>query len=240
MANSHSTLETTLAWSVHIFTASGLLAAFMAILAITDKDWRSAMAWLFVALVIDGIDGTFARLFNTKEVLPHIDGKTMDYVIDFSTYAIIPAYFFYTAELVSTDWNLPLTFLILIVSVIYYAKDGMVSSDYYFIGFPVMWNMVVFFLVFVFSLSKLGNAAIIVIFSVMHFLPIRFAYPSRATRLKTLTIIFTLIMLVSMPIIVWFYPNTPIWIKWIATGSLTYFGLLAVVDTFGLWNPKKQ
>ena len=69
MNQTYSTIEKTLAWSVHIFTASGLLAAFMAILAINAKDWRSAMAWLFVALIIDGVDGTFARLFKTKEVL---------------------------------------------------------------------------------------------------------------------------------------------------------------------------
>lgn len=232
MNQSYSPSEKLLAWSVHIFTASGLLAGFMAILAINVKNWRSAMAWLFVALVIDGIDGTFARKFKTKKVLPNINGKTMDYVIDFSTYAIIPAYFFYNAELVYSNWNLPLTFLILIVSVIYYGKEGMVSDDYYFIGFPVMWNVVVFYLIFVFSLNKSGNAAIIVIFSILHFVPIKFAYPSRATRLKTLTIIVTAILLLAMPAIVWLYPNTPIWIKWIANLCLAYFGILAVLDTF--------
>jgi phosphatidylcholine synthase len=206
----------------------------MAILAINDKNWRIAMAWLFVALVIDGIDGTFARKFKTKEVLPKINGKTMDYVIDFANYAIIPAYFFYNAELVNSAWNLPLSFLILLVSVIYYGKEGMVSDDYYFVGFPVMWNVVVFFLIFVFSLNEFGNAAIIVIFSILHFVPVKFAYPSRAIHLKTLTLIFTAIMLTAMPLIVWIYPNAPNWLKWIAIASLTYFGVLAVVDTFGL------
>ncbi len=212
----------------------------MAILAINIKDWRAAMAWLFVALIIDGVDGTFARKFKTSEILPYINGKTMDYIIDFATYAIIPAYFFYMAELVYPAWNLPLTFLILLVSVIYYGKEGMVSDDYYFVGFPVMWNVVVFFLIFVFSLNEIGNAAIIIIFSILHFLPIKFAYPSRATRLKTLTLIFTVIILLIMPVIVWFYPNVPAWIKWMAVGCLVYSGFLAVVDTFGLWKTKEQ
>lgn len=234
MNHSYNTLDKALAWSVHIFSASGLLAGFMAILAINAKNWRAAMAWLLVALFIDGIDGTFARRFKVEEVLPNINGKTIDYIIDFATYAIIPAYFFYMAELVDPAWNLPLTFLILLVSAIYYGKEGMVSEDYYFIGFPVMWNVVVFFLLFIFYLSELGNAAIIVIFSIMHFLPIKFAYPSRATRLQTLTIIFTIIILLAMILAVWFYPNVPIWLKWTAVGSLTYFGLLAVVDTFEL------
>jgi phosphatidylcholine synthase len=234
--HSYSILEKTLAWSVHIFTASGILAGFMAILAITAKDWRTAMGWLFVALVIDGIDGTFARLFKTAETLPNINGKTMDYVIDFATYAIIPAFFFYQAELVSPAWNLPLTFLILLVSVIYYGKEGMVSDDYYFIGFPVMWNVVIFFLIFVFSLETWGNAAIIIIFSILHFVPIKFAYPSRAIRLKTLTIIVTAILLIAMPVIVWFYPEVPDSLKWVANICLAYFGVLAVIDTLGSVN----
>lgn len=233
MSNSDNISIKVLAWSVHIFTATGLLAGFMAMLAITAKNWREAMAWLLVALVIDGVDGTFARKFNTREVLPNFNGKTIDYVIDFANYAIIPAFFFYSAELVFPAWNLPLTFLILLVSVIYYGKEGMVSDDYYFIGFPVMWNVVVFFLIFVFSLNAWANAALVIIFAVMHFLPIKFAYPSRATRLKTLTLIFTAAMLISMPVIVWFYPNVPTFLKWIATGSLVYFGCLAVYDTFG-------
>lgn len=234
MSHSYTNIEKTLAWSVHFFSAFGILAGFMAILAINAKDWRVAMAWLFVALLIDGIDGTFARKFKTAEVLPNMNGKTIDYVIDFATYAIIPAYFFYMAELVSPTWNLPLTFLILLVSAIYYGKEGMVSDDYYFIGFPVMWNMVIFYLIFVFSLGSFGNAAIIIALAVLHFIPVKFAYPSRATRLKTLTIIFTLILLVAMPLIVWLYPNVPFWLKLVAVGSLIYFGVLAVADTFEL------
>lgn len=240
MTQSYSITEKVLAWSVHIFTASGLLAGFMAILAITAKNWRAAMAWLLVSLVIDGVDGTFARKFRTVEILPNFSGKTMDYVIDFATHAIIPAYFFYTAELVYPVLNLPLTFLILMVSVIYYGIEGMVSGDYYFMGFPVMWNVVVFFVFFVFSLNETGNAAVIIIFAVMHFLPIKFVYPSRATRFKTATLIFTGIILISMPSILWLYPHTPIWLKWIAILSLAYFGILAFTDTFGLWKPKTK
>lgn len=221
-----------LAWFTHFFTASGLLAGFMAILAIAEKNWRSAMAWLLVALAIDGFDGTLARKFKVKEVLPNVDGKTIDYVIDFATYAIIPAYFFYQANLVQESWNLPLSFLILMVSAIYYGKEGMVSDDYYFVGFPVMWNIVVFYLVFVFSLSEIGNAAIIVIFSILHFVPIKFAYPSRATRLRFVTITVTAFFLINTSLVVWFYPNVPNWLKWAANACLAYYGILAISDTF--------
>ncbi len=232
MIHSYKTTDKIAAWSVHIFSACGLLVGFMAILAINAKNWQAAMAWLLAALAIDGIDGTFARKFKTAEVLPKMNGKTIDNVVDFTTYAVIPAYFFYMNGLVEPSWNLPLTFLILLVSVIYYGKEGMISEDFYFIGFPVMWNVVVFYLVFVFSLNSLGNALIIISLSILHFLPVKFAYPSRATRLKTLTVVFTAIILLVMPLIVWLYPNVPIWLKWIAVLNLVYFGGLAVLDTF--------
>lgn len=215
-----------------MFTASGLLAGFMAILAINEKDWRATMFWLIAALIIDGIDGTFARIFKVKEVLPFIDGKTIDYVIDFATYAIIPAYFFYEAELVETHWRLPLTFLILMVSALYYGKEGMVSADNYFIGFPVLWNVVVFYLVFVLSCSPLINGLLVVFFAVLHFLPIKFAYPSQASRLKGITIIASIIFLIALPVIVFKYPACPTWLKMIPILSIVYFGGIAFYDTF--------
>ena len=80
------------AWSVHIFTASGLLAGFMGLLAAIEGDYRAAMLWMLATLVIDGVDGTFARMARVGEVLPEVSGKTIDYVIDFFTYCILPAY----------------------------------------------------------------------------------------------------------------------------------------------------
>lgn len=227
-------IEKALAWSVHIFTASGLLAGFMAILAINEKNWRLAMFWLIACLIIDGIDGTFARKFRVKEVLPYMDGKTIDYVIDFATYAIIPAYFFHEADLVTLDWKLPLTFLILLVSALYYGREGMVSDDNYFIGFPVLWNMVVYYLVFVLDCPPLINGLLVILFAILHFVPIKFAYPSQASRLKKITLIATLIFLIALPLSVYFYPiHYPI-LQILMVLNLLYFGGIAIYDTW-IW-----
>jgi phosphatidylcholine synthase len=225
-------VEKSLAWTVHIFTASGLLAGFMAILSIQAKDWKATMFWLFLSLVIDGIDGTFARQFKVKEVLPDMDGRIMDYVIDFATYAIIPAYFFYEADLVPVEWELGLTFIILLVSALYYGKTGMVSDDKYFIGFPVLWNLVIFYMVFVVDFSPLINAFFIVFFAILHFVPIKFAYPSQASRLKGLTRLVSLIFLLAMPTVVYLYPVCPFWLKAIMMLTILYFGGIAIWDTF--------
>ena len=228
------------AWAVHIFSACGLLAGFLSILAINRSDWRAAMAWLLVALLIDGIDGTFARKFKVKEKLPIVDGKMIDTVVDFTNYAVVPAYFIYMAGVVPPALGLPIAFLILIVSAVYYGKEGMVSEDFYFVGFPVMWNVVVFYLVFVFPNSQttldprplpLINTAVIVILAAMHFIPIKFAYPSRASSMRISTTVATVSILVLMPVIVWVYPQVPAWLRILAVGNLAYFGGLAVYDT---------
>lgn len=227
-----SFIEKALAWSVHTLTASGLVAGFMAILAINDQSWRVAMLWLIAALVIDGIDGTFARMFRVQEVLPKVNGKTMDYIIDFATYAIIPAYFFHQAGLVAAPWSLPCTIIILIVSALYYAKEGMVSEDYYFVGFPVMWNLVIFYLFFIFDFGSLVNALLIIFFAVLHFVPIKFVYPSRVRHYRKLTLAVTTIVLVIYALILLMYPEKNFWLMLISVICAIYYGVMAIYNTW--------
>ncbi len=229
---SPSFFQKVFAWSVHLFTASGLLAGFMAILAINEKDWRMAMIWLVISLVIDGIDGTFARMARVKEVLPYMDGTTIDYVIDFATYAIIPAYFFHQAELVPEDWRLACTAIILLVSALYYGKTGMVSDDMYFIGFPVLWNMVVFYMIFIFHFSPVVNAAFILAFAILHFVPIKFVYPSQAKSFKALTVGVTVVFILSLLLILYYFPVEIVWLRWAAILCMIYYAGMGVYNTW--------
>ncbi len=231
-ASSFSFTQKSLAWMVHTFTASGLVAGFMAILAINEGDWRTAMFWLIGCLIIDGVDGSLARLFRVKEVLPYMDGKTIDYVIDFATYAIIPAYFFYMAQLTPEPWNLACTIIILLVSALYYGKDGMVSHDMYFIGFPVMWNMVVFYLIFVFQSGSVWTVLVVLIFAILHFVPIKFVYPSQAIRFRRLTLALTVLFFISLVLILFLYPTTSIWLRGLAIATALGYGALAVYNTW--------
>lgn len=222
-----------LAWSVHLFTASGLLAGFMSILAINNEDWRGAMLWLFLALFIDGIDGTFARLFKVREVLPNMDGMMIDYIVDFITYALIPAYFFFMADLVPGVGGLFMAFLMLLVSAVYYGKKGMVSADMHFVGFPVLWNLIVFVLIFVLPLSPIGNIIIVILFSILHFVPLKFAYPSRAIRFKNLTLAVSFFSMLLGFWATWIYPQREGWLSGMILAGLAYYLALALYETYG-------
>jgi phosphatidylcholine synthase len=232
LKSSYSLLQKVLAWSVHIFTSSGLVAGFMAMIAIQAHDWRTAMFWLIIALIIDGIDGSFARIFRVKEVLPFMDGKTIDYVIDFANYAIIPAYMFYESELVPEVWRLPLTALILLVSALYYGKEGMVSDDNYFMGFPVLWNMVMYYYLFVTDYSSTAYIILTLIFAILHFVPVKFVYPSQNDRFKIPTIINTVLFIGTLAALVFYYPQRPVLLEVSAYGTALYYALMAVYNTW--------
>lgn len=169
------------AMSVHLFTTSGIIAGFYAIVNIAEGDFKTAFWLLLLCQVIDGIDGTFARIFKVTETLPWMDGKMIDYVVDFCTYAVIPTYLIYQSQVLPPEVRDACTCLILLVSGIYYGKSGMVSDDMHFVGFPVMWNFAAFFLVFVHPEYPWWNAFTVLVLSILHFVPIKFAYPSRKT-----------------------------------------------------------
>ena len=210
------------AYSVHIFTASGLIAALLSISAIAQHEFRDAMLWLWVCFAIDGLDGTFARWVRVKEVLPDMNGSTIDYVIDFATYAIIPAFFFYEANILPEGYRLMGASMILISSALYYGKQGMVSSDYYFVGYPVLWNFNVLYQYFIFPCGQWLNLVLILFFSILHFIPIKVPYPSQSSSYRLWNMLFISLFFILNIAAVWLYPTVPTWLLWASGVGITY------------------
>jgi phosphatidylcholine synthase len=221
-----------LAWSVHIFTSLGLLSAFMALIAIDQNDWKACFLWLFVSFIIDSLDGSFARKCRVEEVLPNMDGKAIDYVIDFSTYAIIPAYFFYKAQMVSPTLMPIAIIAILISSAMYYGKKNMVEDGQYFMGFPVLWNFVVFFQFFVLQNNQLVNFISVLILALLHFAPLRFAYPSRSRQYFVLHLVVSVIGLAGASMVLYLYPQRSDLMEWATILGGLYFSCFVIIDTF--------
>ncbi|MBK8473259.1 MAG: phosphatidylcholine synthase [Sphingobacteriales bacterium] len=228
----HSLFAQLRAGSVHLFTSMGVVAGFLALLAVADHRWQAVALWLGVAQIIDGIDGTFARRWRVKEVLPNWDGRSIDYVVDFTTYAVVPAYFMYEAALFPPVLAVGLSAAVLLTSAMYYGKDGMVSDDFYFVGFPVMWNAAAVYLFFVVDWTDWANAAFVAFLCALHFVPIKFPYPSRTALFSRLTIVVSALLVLSCAMAVYQYPNTqPIW-QWLAIAAVLYYLLLGLYVTF--------
>ena len=73
------------AWLVHLYTASGIVLAFLAARSIIDFDYRTAFFWLWLQVVVDATDGLLARRFRVRERIPWFDGAKLDDIADYLT-----------------------------------------------------------------------------------------------------------------------------------------------------------
>src|SRR5687768_17857310 len=85
-------VKKTLAWSVHLFTATGAIWGFLSLLAIFEENWRAAILWIVIAMFVDGFDGMLARWFHVKEYAQGVDGGLMDNIIDYLNYVVVAAF----------------------------------------------------------------------------------------------------------------------------------------------------
>ena len=166
------------AWLVHAFTASGAFLALLALMAIERADWGMALFWVLVALVVDGVDGSFARWARVKEQAPRIDGDTADLVIDYLNYVFVPTMLIVRAELVPSGIAPALAALILISALYNFTRRDLKTEDNYFRGFPSLWNLVAFYL----FLGRPGvevGAVTVCLFAALTFAPVHFVHPFR-------------------------------------------------------------
>jgi len=173
------------AFSVHMLTASGSFLAFLGVVAAAEQRFVDMFWWLGLALVVDGIDGPIARKVRVKEVLPNWSGDTLDNIIDYVTYVLLPAFALYQSGMIGEPWSFVAAGLIVVSSAIYYADMGMKTDEYFFSGFPVVWNMLIFTL---FVIDASATTALIAVLAsvVLTFLPIHFLHPVRVQRLRPL------------------------------------------------------
>ncbi|MGI8706513.1 MAG: CDP-alcohol phosphatidyltransferase family protein [Sphingomicrobium sp.] len=166
------------AWAVHLFTATGVVFALLAMVAVLEHRWTTAMLWLFAAFIVDGVDGTFARIARVNEVAPRIDGAALDLVTDYLTYVFIPAFFILEARLLPVPLALPLAALILVSSLYVFARRDMKTDDGYFRGFPALWNLVALYL-YAAGLGETASAAVVAVLIVLTFAPVHVVHPLR-------------------------------------------------------------
>lgn len=79
----------------NLFTTAALFAGFYAIVAATRDDFAAAAAAIFVAMILDGLDGRVARLTNTQSDF----GVQYDSLSDMVAFGLAPA-------LVMYEWSL--------------------------------------------------------------------------------------------------------------------------------------
>ncbi len=217
-----------LAFSVHLFTASGAALALLALVAATRGDWQLMFGWLGLALIVDGLDGPLARLVDTKKNAANWDGVILDLVIDYLTYVFIPAYALIYTGLLPAPWGLVTALLIALTGVVYFADVRMKSADNCFVGFPAVWQMPL--LVFLtFSPPPWATVAIIVVLALAQFTWLKFIHPVRTERWRGLSLPITLVWVVLAGWSIATDFNPPAWVKLgllLTSGWLMFIGIV--------------
>jgi phosphatidylcholine synthase len=176
---------------VHLFTALGAVCGLLAALAAFDGAWERMFAWLGLALFIDGIDGSFARLTKVEERLPRFSGERLDLVVDYVTYVFVPALALVRAGFLEGPVGLILAASILLSSLFHFSDLASKGDDYSFVGFPAVWNLVAFYL-FALSVPQWVTYLVVSTCVVLTFVPMHWVHPLRVVRLRLLTLAVTL------------------------------------------------
>ena len=200
------------AWAVHGCTAAGAVLGFLAIISIFNNDLVGAFLWLGLALLIDGLDGSLARKIGVTDKTPNIDGSALDLVIDYLNYVIIPALMIYWFQFVPPGWEIYIPAGIVAVSLYTFANINMKTSDYYFSGWPAIWNILVLYF-YILGTNLWINLIVIIILYILTFVPIKFVHPLRVKNLRNYTIFATVLWGASTLKLVTANPNINLFLE---------------------------
>jgi phosphatidylcholine synthase len=172
-----------LAWSVHALTASGAVLGAVALIDIAAGRFERAAILMLITLSIDSIDGTLARAVGVSTVVPSIDGRRLDDVVDFFNYAIVPAVFMVgCGALPHWGW----TALPILASCYGFSQRDAKTEDDFFLGWPSYWNVVALEL-WLLGAPPVWSVAIVCLFAALVIIPLKYIYPSRAPRFRHVT-----------------------------------------------------
>lgn len=221
-------IERLSAAAIHFLTATGAALALLALIAASRGDWQLMFIWLGVALIVDTIDGPLARHVGVTRVLPRWSGKRLDLIVDFLTYTAVPAFALSQADLLPEAYRLPAGIAVIMSSLFHMADQDSKTKDGYFVGFPVIWNVVCLYL-FAFMPPPFVSLAIVMVLVVLTFVPILCLHPFRVARLRSFSVAVTGLWLVAAIGSVANPFPSPLWVKaLLAATALCLTGLGAI------------
>lgn len=173
-----------LAWLVHLYTASSAVFGLFGVVACFRGQFRLAMYWMMLTMVIDSTDGALARAVEVRKQIPWFDGRRLDDICDYFTYVVLPACFLIAAGMLPHALWAAVPVL---ASGYGFSQDKAKTDDFFFLGWPSYWNVAVMYLYLLGSPPSevlawvLGLAAAV-------FVPLKYIYPSRTRALRPLSL----------------------------------------------------
>jgi phosphatidylcholine synthase len=228
------------AYAVHLLTASGVVAAFLAVAELFDSapDERVVFAWLAVAVVIDAVDGPLARAWEVRRLAPDIDGRTIDDIVDYLTFTFIPLLLMwrmgwvpFAPDLAGAVWIVPALMASVLGFANVAAKD---EAAGYFRGFPSYWNIAAFYAGLAFhGLGETGqwlNGVVLLALAALTVSRVRFLYPNLTPRPWKLPVMLgAAAWLAMMLVMLLVYRRVPGWVVAVSLVYPAFYVTLSIV-----------
>jgi phosphatidylcholine synthase len=177
--------------AVHLYTASGVVLALLILVAAFQGDAVRALWLMLASLLIDSTDGLLARRFRVSEALPFFDGALLDNIVDYMTYVFAPMVLLWSGGYLPAGTpGVVFAALPLLASSYQFCRVDAKTDDHFFLGFPSYFNVVAFYAI-VFEPGSATLASVLVVCSLLVFVPIRYVYPTRTVAFRRLSLPLT-------------------------------------------------
>lgn len=221
--------------AVHLYTATGAVLAFLLVLAAINHDVVLALWLNGVAVLIDGTDGFLARRFRVSERVPWFDGRRLDDIVDYLTYVFVPVILLWNGGyLPPGPAGMILAAFPLLASSYQFCRVDAKTDDHFFLGFPSYWNVIAFYAILS-HWDTITLSVVLVVCSILVFVPIRYVYPTRTVTLMPVTLALTFLWGVSCVIALIQMPHPePIFI-YFSYIYVVYYVALSLYLTLSRW-----
>jgi phosphatidylcholine synthase len=211
---------------VHLYTASGAVLALLILVAAFQNEAVTALWLMLASLIIDSTDGLLARRFRVSEALPFFDGAMLDNIVDYMTYVFAPIILLWSGGyLPSGNTGVVLAALPLLASSYQFCRVDAKTDDHFFLGFPSYFNVFAFYAI-VFDPKPPLVAVVLVVCSLLVFVPVRYVYPTRTVAFRKLSLTLTALWLISYAVILLEMPEPdPLILGFSIFYLFYYFGL---------------
>lgn len=225
--------------AVHLYTASGAVLAFLMVLAAIQGNAVQALWISLITLIVDGTDGSLARRFRVREMLPWFDGARLDDIVDYLTYVFAPVLLIWKLGFLSAGISgMIMAALPLLASSYQFCRVDAKTDDHFFLGFPSYWNVIAFYAI-VLNLTPQTVGIVLIFWSIMVFVPIRYLYPTRTAAFRTVTLTLSGLWLVSFAVILAQMPSpNPLLVNF-SLLYMAYYVALSLYMTYRTMRGKK-
>jgi phosphatidylcholine synthase len=213
---------------VHLYTASGAVLAMLTLVAAFQGEAIKALWLMLAALLIDSTDGLLARRFRVKEALPAIDGALLDNIVDYINYVFAPMILLWSGGFLPLGTTGVVVAAIPLLACSYqFCRVDAKTNDHFFLGFPSYFNVLAFYAI-VFGMEPGAVAFVLVVCSLLVFVPLRYVYPTRTVAFRKTSLLLTALWLLSYAIILLQMPEPDRLVLGFSLAYLVYYLCLSL------------